>query len=67
LVINPLSEIMTNPNLQNLGPVPNAVNIPVVMMGAIGSIADRKTAEQLVAFLKGNAILSALKANGMTR
>lgn len=67
LVINPLSEIMTNPNLQNLGPVPSAVNIPVVMTGAIGSMADRKTAEQLVAFLKGDAILSALTASGMTR
>ena len=68
LQFNPLSEIMANKNLQNLGPVPKDVNVPVVMTAAIGASApDKKSAEALIRFLSSPAILPALKANGMMR
>ena len=56
LQFNPLSEIMANKNLQNLGPVPKEVNVLVVMTAAIGTSApDKKSAEALIKFERRDA------------
>jgi hypothetical protein len=64
----PLSEILINKSLTNLGPVIPELQVPSVIEASVcGSPADRASAQAFIRFLQGPAIEPALKANGMTR
>jgi molybdate transport system substrate-binding protein len=64
----PISEIIPNKNLKNLGPVTHELQVPVVIAAVIGKNAsDPKAARALIKFLQGPAIDAALKADGMQK
>ncbi len=64
----PLSEILPNTALKNLGPVIPQLQVPAVIECVIGKNArDKKAALALIRFLQGHAIDSALAGNGMTK
>lgn len=64
----PLSEIISNRTLKNLGAVMPELQVPVFITAAIGSHAsDEKAARALVKFLQGPAIDAALAADGMMK
>lgn len=64
----PLSEILANKNLRNLGPVTKELQVPAIVTATVGSKAkDEKTARALIKFLQGNTIDAALKVNGMKK
>jgi molybdate transport system substrate-binding protein len=68
LNIFPLSEILDNKALTNLGPVIPELQAPAVITAVVSSsttAADAATA--LITFLQGPALDPALKASGMTR
>jgi molybdate transport system substrate-binding protein len=68
LNINPLSEILPNKNVMNLGVVPAPLQVPAIVTATIGKNAsDMKAAKALIEFLKGPALDPALKADGMMR
>ena len=68
LNIFPLSEILDNKALQNLGPVIPELQVPAFITAAIGRNAnDVNSAKALIKFLQGPAIEPALKASGMRR
>lgn len=64
----PLSEILPNKTLKNLGPVTAELQVPAVITAVVGkNAADVKSAQALITFLRGPAIDAALKAGGMSR
>lgn len=64
----PLSEIIPNKTLRNLGPVIPELQVPVVISAVIGERAqDARTARALIRFLQGPSIDAALKADGMVK
>ncbi len=64
----PISEIIPNKNLKNLGPVTHELQVPVVIAAVIGKNAsDPKAARALIKFLQSSAIDPALKADGMQK
>ncbi len=64
----PLSEIIPNKKLRNLGPVIPALQVPAIIQAVIGKNAnDPKAARALIKFLQGPAIDEALKADGMEK
>jgi molybdate transport system substrate-binding protein len=64
----PLSEIIPNKKLKNLGPVIAELQVPAIIQVAIGKNAnDIKAARALIKFLQGPAIDEALKADGMEK
>jgi molybdate transport system substrate-binding protein len=64
----PISEIIPNKNLKNLGPVTKPLQVPFVIAAVIGKNAnDVKAARALIKFLQGPAIDAALKADGMKK
>jgi molybdate transport system substrate-binding protein len=64
----PLSEIIPNKKLKNLGPVMPELQVPAIIQVVIGKNAnDPKAARALIKFLQGPAIDSALKADGMEK
>ena len=66
--IYPLSEIMPNKNLRNMGPVIPQLQVPAVVTATISANTPSATAAQaLVKFLQGPAIEPALKGNGFKR
>ena len=66
--IYPLSEIIPNKKLQNLGPVIAPLQVPAVIEATIGKNAnDPKAAMALIKFLQGPAIDKALKDDGMEK
>jgi molybdate transport system substrate-binding protein len=68
LNLYPLSEIIPNKALKNLGPVTAELQVPVIISAVIGTHAnDEKTARALVEFLQGPAIDRALEADGMIK
>jgi len=68
LNLYPLSEIIPNKALKNLGPVTPELQIPVIITAVIGKHAnDEEAARGLVKFLQGPAIDSALEADGMMK
>jgi molybdate transport system substrate-binding protein len=68
LNLYPLSEIIPNKALKNLGPVTAELQVPVIISAVIGTHAnDEKTARALVEFLRGPAIDRALEADGMIK
>jgi molybdate transport system substrate-binding protein len=68
LNLYPLSEIIPNKAMRNLGPVMAELQVPVIISAVIGKHAnDEKAARALVAFLQGPAIDAALTASGMMK
>jgi molybdate transport system substrate-binding protein len=68
LNIYPLSEILENRALTNLGPVIPELQIPAVITAVISSnTTDVAAARALITFLQGPALDPALKGSGMTR
>jgi molybdate transport system substrate-binding protein len=66
--IYPLSEIIPNKRLVNLGAVFAELQVPVVIEATVGErAADPMAARALVAFLQGPAIDHALKESGMEK
>jgi len=66
--IYPLSEILPNKNLRNMGPVIPALQVPVVVTATISTnTPSAAAATALVKFLQGPAIATALKGNGFRR
>ena len=66
--IYPLSEIMPNKNLRNMGPVIPELQVPAVVTATISTNTPNAAAAQaLVKFLQGPAIEPTLKGNGFKR
>jgi molybdate transport system substrate-binding protein len=64
----PLSEILANRTVRNMGPVIPELQVPVVVTAAVSAHAgDAAAARALVKFLQGPAIEPALKGNGFQR
>lgn len=68
LNLYPLSEILENKALTNLGPVIPELQVPAVITAVVSSnTAAVDNARSLIRFLQGPAMNPALKASGMTR
>jgi molybdate transport system substrate-binding protein len=68
LNLYPLSEIIPNKALKNLGPVTAELQVPVIISAVIGKHAnDEKAARALVEFLQGPALDRPLEADGMMK
>jgi ABC-type molybdate transport system substrate-binding protein len=66
--IYPLSEVIPNKRLKNLGAVTAQLQVPAIIEAAVGkNAADPKAALALVKFLQGPAIDQALKDYGMEK
>ena len=66
--IYPLSEIIPNRRLVNLGVVIAELQVPAIIEATVGKkAADPKAAQALIAFLQGPAIDHALKESGMEK
>jgi molybdate transport system substrate-binding protein len=66
--IYPLSEVLANRELRNMGPVIPELQVPVVVTATISAHSRNPSAARaLVQFLQGRAIEPALKSNGFTR
>jgi len=66
--IYPISEIIPNKALKNLGPVIAPLQVPSILQTVIGAHAnDQKAARALTKFLQGPAIDETLKTTGMTK
>ena len=66
--IYPLSEIIPNKRLLNLGAVIAELQVPILIEATVGkNVADPSAAQALIAFLQGPAIDQALKDAGMEK
>jgi molybdate transport system substrate-binding protein len=66
--IYPLSEIIPNKTLKNLGAVIPQLQVPVIIEATVGrSASDSKAAHALITFLQGPTIDQSLKAYGMEK
>ncbi len=66
--IYPLSEILPNKALKNLGPVTPSLQVPAIITATIGKNAnDPAAARALIVFLQGSTIDAALKDSGMVK
>jgi molybdate transport system substrate-binding protein len=66
--IYPLSEIIPNRRLKNLGPVIAPLQVPAIIEATVGkNAADPKVARALIAFLQGPTIDQALTDFGMEK
>jgi ABC-type molybdate transport system substrate-binding protein len=66
--IYPLSEIIANNKMKNLGAVIPQLQVPAIIEATIGrNAAEPKTALALIKFLQGPAIDQALKDYGMEK
>jgi molybdate transport system substrate-binding protein len=66
--IYPLSEIVANKRLKNLGAVIPPLQVPAILEATVGTnAADPKAARALIAFLQGHAIDQALRDYGMDK
>jgi len=66
--IYPLSEIMPNKNLRNMGPVIRELQAPAVVTATISANTPNAAAAQaFIKFLQGPAIEPALRGNGFKR
>jgi molybdate transport system substrate-binding protein len=66
--IYPLSEIIPNQKLKNLGAVIPQLQVPAIIEATVGkNAADPKAANALITFLQGPAIDQALKNFGMEK
>lgn len=68
IFIFPLSEILSNNSLKNLGPVLSEFQVPVIIEAVIGAHAkDAKAAEKFIDYLRSPAFQPALQERGMSR
>ena len=68
LNLYPVSEIIPNKALKNLGPVTAELQVPVIISAVIGKHAnDERAARALVEFLQGPALDRPLEADGMMK
>jgi molybdate transport system substrate-binding protein len=67
LSFSPVSEILPNKALKNLGPVPADLQVPLVIQAVMGGSRDLKSAQTLIHFLQSQAIDEGLKAAGMKK
>ena len=66
--IYPLSEIISNKKLKNLGAVIPELQVPVIIEATVAKrTGDPKAARALIAFLQGTAIDEALRESGMEK
>src|SRR5216683_3410690 len=66
--IYPLSEIIPNKKVKNLGAVTPQLQVPIIIEATVGkNAADQKAARALIAFLQGPVVDRALKDNGMEK
>src|SRR5437660_268620 len=66
--IYPLSEIIPNKKVKNLGAVTPRLQVPVIIEATVGkNAADPKAARALIRFLQGPVIDQALKQDGMEK
>jgi molybdate transport system substrate-binding protein len=66
--IYPLSEIIANKTLKNLGAVIPQLQVPAILEATVGkNAADPKAARALITFLQGHAIDQALQDYGMDK
>ena len=66
--IYPLSEIIPNKKVKNLGAVTPGLQVPVIIEATVGkNAADPKAARALIRFLQGPVIDQALKQDGMEK
>ena len=66
--IYPLSEIIPNKKLKNLGAVIPQLQVPAIIEATVGkTAADPKAARALIEFLQGSAIDQPLKDYGMEK
>jgi molybdate transport system substrate-binding protein len=66
--IYPLSEIVANRRLRNLGAVIPQLQVPAILEATVGAnAADPKAARALITFLQGHAIDQALRDYGMEK
>jgi hypothetical protein len=66
--IFPLSEVLINKSLTNLGVVIPALQVPALIEASVcKSPGDRAAAQAFIKFLQGPVIEPELKANGMAR
>jgi molybdate transport system substrate-binding protein len=66
--IYPLSEIIPNPRLKNLGAVIQELQVPAIIEATVGkNAADQKAALALIKFLQGPTIDQALRNYGMEK
>jgi molybdate transport system substrate-binding protein len=66
--IYPLSEIVANKKLKNLGAVIPQLQVPAILEATVGkNAADPKAARALIMFLQGHAIDQALQDYGMDK
>jgi len=68
ITIYPLSEIIPNKKVKNLGAVTAPLQVPIIIEATVGkNAADPKAAHALIRFLQGPAIDRALKDDGMEK
>ena len=68
ITIYPLSEIIPNKKVKNLGPVTAQLQVPIIIEATVAkNTADPKAARALIRFLQGSAIDKALKDDGMEK
>lgn len=68
IFIFPLSEILSNKSLKNLGPVLPEYQVPVVIEAVIGAHArDAKAAEKFIEYLRSPDFQPALRERGMSK
>jgi molybdate transport system substrate-binding protein len=66
--IYPISEIIPNTRLKNLGIVIAPLQVPSILQTVIGTAAnDQQTARALIRFFQGPALDAMLKSNGMVK
>jgi molybdate transport system substrate-binding protein len=66
--IYPISEIIANPKLRNLGPVIPPLQVPVVIEATIGTHARHpKAALKFIRYLQGPSINASLRSAGMVK
>lgn len=69
LQIYPMSEILARGRARSLGPVIPALQVPQTMCAVVGAnTPDRKSAEKIIAFLRGaDTLTQAMAKNGISR
>lgn len=68
LQLYPLSEILPNKSVRNLGLVPEPLHVPATIEAAIGKqVNDLQAVKALIDFLAGPALDAALAQGGMTK
>jgi molybdate transport system substrate-binding protein len=67
LILNLTSEIVPVTGWTYLGPIPQHLQVPVLMTAGIGAAGDAESAKAIIAFLQGPAIEQPLKDSRLSR